>query len=105
MTVERKARVVAGGNPSGRRVDKFRLFGLTPVPAATVAAPLIAECWANLECRVVDTRLVNRYNFFVLEVQQAWLDPACKDPRTLHHRGRGAFMVAGETIKLKSKMK
>ena len=69
---------------------------------AWLAAPLIAECWANLECRVGDTRLVNRYNFFVLEVQQAWLDPACKDPRTLHHRGRGSFMVAGGTIKLAS---
>jgi len=72
-------------------------------PLETVAAPLIAECWANLECRVVDTRLLNRYNFFVLEVQKAWIDPACKDPRTLHHRGRGHFMVAGETIKLASK--
>ena len=54
---------------------------------------------------MVDTRLVNRYNFFVLEVVKAWIDPACKAPRTLHHRGRGVFMVAGETIKLPSKMK
>ena len=35
-------------------------------------------------------RLMKRYGFFVLEVLQAWVDPACKDPRTLHHRGRGA---------------
>jgi flavin reductase (DIM6/NTAB) family NADH-FMN oxidoreductase RutF len=96
-------KVIGCGNSSGRRVDKFKSFGLTPMPAATVDAPLIAECYANLECRVVDTRLLNRYNFFVLEVQQAWIDPACKDPRTLHHRGRGAFMVAGETIRLASK--
>jgi len=104
-TVELKATVVGCGNTSGRSVDKFKDFGLTPVPAALVGAPLIAECYANLECRVVDTRMVNRYNFFVLEVLKAWIDPACKDPRTLHHRGRGAFMVAGETIKLPSKMK
>ncbi|MDP1609532.1 MAG: flavin reductase family protein [Sulfuritalea sp.] len=104
-TVELAAKVVGCGNSSGRRVDKFERFGLTPAPAATVDAPLIAECYANLECCVVDTRLMNRYNFFVLEVQQAWLDPACKNPRTLHHRGRGAFMVAGETIKLPSKAK
>jgi len=104
-TVELKATVVGCGNTSGRSVDKFKDFGLTPVPAALVDAPLIAECYANLECRVVDTRMVNRYNFFVLEVLKAWIDPACKDPRTLHHRGRGAFMVAGETIKLPSKMK
>ncbi len=104
-TAELKTAVVGCGNTSGRRLDKFKTFGLTPVPAALVDAPLIAECYANLECRVVDTRLMNRYNFFVLEVLKAWIDPACKDPRTLHHRGRGAFMVAGETIKLPSKMK
>jgi flavin reductase (DIM6/NTAB) family NADH-FMN oxidoreductase RutF len=104
-TVELKAEVVACGNSSGRRVNKFERFGLTPLPAATVTAPLIAECYANLECRVVDTRLMNRYKFFVLEVQQAWIDPGCKNPRTLHHRGRGSFMIAGEIIKLPSKMK
>jgi flavin reductase (DIM6/NTAB) family NADH-FMN oxidoreductase RutF len=104
-TADLKAAVVGCGNTSGRRTDKFKRFGLTPLPAKTVAAPLIAECYANLECRVVDTRLLNRYNFFVLEVQKAWIDPACKDPRTLHHRGRGYFMIAGETIKLASKAK
>lgn len=104
-TAELAAQVVGCGNSSGREVDKFEAFGLTPAPATLVSAPLITECYANLECRVVDTRLMNRYNFFVLEVCQAWIEPACKDPRTLHHRGRGVFMVAGETIKLPSKMK
>ena len=104
-TADLKAAVVGCGNTSGRRTDKFKRFGLTPLPAKTVAAPLIAECYADLECRVADTRLVNRYNFFVLEVQQAWVDPACKNPRTLHHRGRGKFMIAGETVKLASKAK
>jgi flavin reductase (DIM6/NTAB) family NADH-FMN oxidoreductase RutF len=104
-TVDLAQKVVDCGNSSGRSTDKFTAFGLTPEPAALVAAPLIAECYANLECKVVDTRFVNRYNFFVLEVVQAWTDPACKDPRTLHHRGWGAFMVAGDTIRLPSKMK
>jgi len=99
------AAVVGCGNVSGRRVDKFKAFGLTPEPASSVDAPLIAECWANLECRVIDTRLMNRYNFFVLEVLKARVDRARKDPRTLHHRGYGAFMVAGETIRLRSKAK
>jgi flavin reductase (DIM6/NTAB) family NADH-FMN oxidoreductase RutF len=58
-----------------------------------------------LACRVVDRRLVKRYNFFVLEVLKAWLDPACKNPQTLHHRGHGVFMVAGEVMRLPSKMK
>ncbi|MDD2916043.1 MAG: flavin reductase family protein [Gallionella sp.] len=54
--------VVGVGNCSGREVDKFRKFKLTMLPASRVAAPLIAECYASLECRVVDTRLVNKYN-------------------------------------------
>lgn len=104
-TVELSAQVVGCGNASGAQVDKFAKFGLTQVPASLIAAPLIAECYANLECRVVDTRLKNRYNFFVMEVVKAWIDPACRAPRTLHHRGYGAFMVAGDTIKLASRMR
>ena len=104
-TEELAPAVVGCGNSTGRRIDKFKDYALTPVAATLVAPPLIAECYANLECKVVDTRLVKRYNFFVLEVLQAWVDPACRQPRTLHHRGRGLFMVAGESIKLASKMK
>jgi flavin reductase (DIM6/NTAB) family NADH-FMN oxidoreductase RutF len=68
-------------------------------------APLISECYANLECKVVDEKMVAKYNFFILKVLKAWIDPTRKDPRTIHHRGRGIFIVAGETIKLPSKMK
>lgn len=42
---------------------------------------------------------------FILEVVKAWIDPTVKNPRTIHHLGKGSFMVAGERIKLKSKMK
>jgi flavin reductase (DIM6/NTAB) family NADH-FMN oxidoreductase RutF len=104
-TVEIAQAVVKCGNSSGRTVDKFTAFGLTALPASLVAAPLIAECYANLECRVVDTRMVRKYCFFVLEVCKAWVDPAASAPRTIHHLGRGAFMVAGRRIKLPSKMK
>lgn len=104
-TVELAKQVVGIGNCSGRTVDKFGKFGFTPIEAAQVQAPLIAECYASLECRVADTRLVNRYNFFVLEVVQAWVDTSVKKPQTLHHRGNGVFAVAGETIRLRSAMK
>lgn len=104
-TAKLAKKVVAVGNSSGRKVDKFRAFRLTPAPAARIGAPLIEECYANLECRVVDARLAGQYNFFVLEVLKAWIDPAEKNPRTLHHRGRGVFMVAGRVLKLPSRMK
>jgi len=104
-TVELADNVVGCGNTSGREVDKFKAFGLTAVPASRVKPPLIAECYANLECRVVDTRMVTRYNFFVLEVIKAWIDPSWKQARTIHHKGIGMFMIAGKTIKLRSRMK
>ncbi len=92
------------GNCSGRTVDKFKTFGLTPLPAEQVTPPLVAECFANLECKVIDTRLVNEYNLFVLEVLKAWIDPRQKDPKTIHHHGYGRFVVDGECIRLKSRM-
>jgi flavin reductase (DIM6/NTAB) family NADH-FMN oxidoreductase RutF len=97
-------KVVGIGNCSGRDVDKFKSFGLTPMPAKRVAPPLVAECFANLECKVVDTHLVNKFNLFVLEVLKAWHDPAQKNPKTIHHHGYGSFVVDGERIRLKSKM-
>jgi flavin reductase (DIM6/NTAB) family NADH-FMN oxidoreductase RutF len=103
--VELAHKVVQVGNCSGRDIDKFAAFGLTPLPAERVAAPLLGECFANLECKVADTRMVERYNLFVLEVVKAWRDPAQKNPKTIHHRGYGTFVVDGKTIRLKSKMR
>ncbi len=102
--VELAEKVVAIGNCSGRDVDKFPAFHLTPKKAEHVSAPLVAECFANIECRVVDTRLVNRYGLFVLEGVEAWIDPGQENPKTIHHKGFGKFVVDGETIELMSRM-
>ena len=80
------------GNSPGRHVNKFKAFGLTPVPVTRVRPPLVEECFANLECKVVDTRLVNTYNLFILEVLAAWKDPAQKSLKTIHHSGSGTFV-------------
>jgi len=104
-TVELARKVVQCGNCSGRKVDKFEKFGLTPEYGSQVGAPLVAECWANFECRIADDALVDKYNFFVFEVVKAWIDPARKNPRTIHHRGRGVFVVDGRILKLPSRAK
>ena len=104
-TVALAKQVVACGNTSGRNVDKFRKCGLTPSAAACVHAPLIDECYANLECKVIDTMLVNKYGIFILEVVKAWIDRSQKQPKTIHHQGKGVFAVDGDIIKLPSKMK
>lgn len=104
-TAKLARQVVRCGNTSGAKVDKFKTFRLTPEAAARVKAPLVKECYASLECRVVDTRMVAKYCLFVLEALQAWIDPAVKNPRTLHHLGWGEFMVAGRRIRLPSRMR
>lgn len=100
-TVELARQAVGIGNCSGRDTDKFATFGLTPAAAEHVAAPLIAECYANLECRLHDARLVKAYNFFIWEVVKARVATAPKHPRTFHYRGDGEFMVAGGTRNLR----
>lgn len=104
-TVEIAEKVVGCGNVSGKNIDKFKVFNFTPIDASLVKAPLINECYANLECIVINIELVPQYGFFVLEVVRAWITPSRKRPRTIHHLGRGRFMVAGRTIKLPSNMK
>ena len=99
-TADLAEKVVKCGKISGENVDKFRKLRLTPFPAARINVPLVAECFANLECKVVDTKMVNKYNFFVLEVVKAWVAPKLKNPKNLHHRGNGLFAIDGKLIKL-----
>jgi len=104
-TVEIAKKVVACGNCSGRDVDKFGNIGLTPRKASLVQAPLIAECYANLECVLADVRMAKRYGLLVWEVKRAWIDRGKKHPRTIHHLGYGDFMVAGRTMHIASRMR
>jgi flavin reductase (DIM6/NTAB) family NADH-FMN oxidoreductase RutF len=96
------ARTVAGiGNCSGAEVDKLERFTLTARLAEHVRAPLIAECYANLECRLVDGRLRDQYNFFIFEVVKAHAPRTPKYPKTIHYRGDGMFMVSGASLNLR----
>lgn len=97
-------KAVACGNCSGREIDKFEKFGLTPKPASCVKAPLVDECFANLECKVVDASMATKYNFFVVKVIKAWIDPKEKSPRMLHHHGMGVFTFDGKRTRLPSRM-
>ena len=104
-TVELAKKAVDCGNTSGHKMDKFKKFHLLSSSASLVKAPLLDECYVSLECKLADTGMVNKYNLFILKVVKAWVDPSIRNPKTIHHRGWGAFMVAGKTIKLPSKMK
>ncbi len=90
--------VVKIGNCSGRSVDKFEKFGLTAEPASEVSAPLITECHANFECRLVDASMVRKYSLFVFEVVKGHALRTPRFPKTIHYRGAGEFMIAGKTV-------
>ena len=90
--------VVRIGNTTGREIDKFKEFGLTPGKAGKVGAPLVRECHASFECRLHDGSLVDKYNFFIFEVVKAHVAPSPKYPETLHYMGGGVFMVSGGII-------
>jgi flavin reductase (DIM6/NTAB) family NADH-FMN oxidoreductase RutF len=85
--------VVGIGTCSGADTDKFRKFGLTPLKAKAVKAPLIAECIANIECRVIDH--VKKHDLFVLQGVRAWMDPEGHKRRTFHAVGDGTFVADG----------
>lgn len=92
-TVDMLDTVVGIGTCSGADTDKFAKFGLTPVPGKHVKAPLIGECLANIECKVVD--IVRKHNIVVLEGVAAYLNAARKEKRTIHAVGDGTFIVDG----------
>ena len=90
--------VVGIGTCSGADVDKFERFGLTGEAGNAVRAPLIRECFANFECRLVDTSLVKKYDFFIWEVVSARAARSPRHPETLHYTGAGVFVVAGRIV-------
>lgn len=101
-TVALVKQAVGVGNCTGATVDKFKKFALTPVPAKHVQPPLIAECYAHLECRVIDMKMAKKYNLFILEGLAAWVTPSKKRQRAIHHCGNGVFVADGKRIAVPS---
>jgi len=95
-TVDMIDTVVGIGTCSGTDTDKFAKFKLTPVQGNIVKPPLIKECLANMECKVID--IVKKHNIVVLEAVAAYVDSARKEKRTVHAVGDGTFIVDGRTI-------
>ena len=95
-------KVVGIGTCSGADTDKFARFKLTAVPGKFVKSPLIKECLANIECKVVD--IVRKHNIVVLEGVAAYVDHARKEKRTVHAVGDGTFIVDGRKLDRKRMM-
>lgn len=88
------------GTISGRDTDKFEQYGLTPVPATMVKAPLIQECIAHLECTVYTFFTVGDHTLFVGEILSASVDENLFEEflqidnsgaKTIHHLGSNRY--------------
>lgn len=101
-TVDLIDTVVGIGTCSGGDTDKFEKFGLTLMKGKHVAAPLIRECLANVECKVID--IVEKHNIIVLEGLAAWFDDSRREKRTLHAVGDGTFVADGRKFDRKKMM-
>jgi len=101
-TVDLLDTVVGIGTCTGADTDKFSKFKLTPVQAKLVNAPLIKECLANIECKVID--IIKKHNIVVLEAVAATINTARQETRTIHAVGDGTFIVDGLKMDRKKMM-
>lgn len=102
-------KVLAAGSVCGRDGDKFTHAGLEAFPAGKIGAPLVGDCAAWLECKVIpEKHNQQRYDLFVAEVVAAWADPAVFSDgrwhfpdaarRTIHYQAGGSFFETGRSI-------
>lgn len=63
-----------------------------------MGAPLIRKCYANFECRLIDSKKIPQYGMFIWEVVKAHVAVSPKRPETLHYRGEGEFVISGKSV-------
>jgi flavin reductase (DIM6/NTAB) family NADH-FMN oxidoreductase RutF len=104
-TADMAPKIVGIGNTTGSEVDKFEKFRLTPQTASMVRAPLIAECHANLECKLVDGSQISNYSLFIFEVVKAHAFETPRVPKMLHYTGDGIFLSGGRAVNYAKRFK
>ncbi len=102
-TVDMLDKVVGIGTVHASECDKFEHFHLKKQQPAKVKAPLLADCLAALECKVVD--YVEKYGILVLACVQLWENLRKKERRVLHANGDGTFFADGEFFDRRKEMK
>ena len=100
------------GQVSGRDVDKFVRYKLTPVEGKRVTAPWVDECLAHVECGLVESFQAGDHALLLGQVIGAWVEEEAFDTSwkleeeemvPLHHLGgrgfallRDSFVVPGD---------
>lgn len=102
-TIDLLDKVVGIGTCSGLDTDKFAKFALTPLKAKRIQAPLIKECYANIECKVID--IIKKHDIVILEGVAVHYSAERKEKRFIHAIGDGTFTVDGRKYDRKKKMR
>lgn len=102
---------LAVGSTSGEALDKFAAFGIGEQRARCIEAPVVPDCLAYLECRVLqEPTIQQKYDLFIAEVVAAYADSRAfshgrwhfpdDQLRTLHYQGGGQFYLTGESLQV-----
>ena len=97
------------GSVTGRDADKWTRFGVAPMAASRIEAPLVEGCIGWLECRLLPERDVEqKYDLFVAEVVAASADDRVfsngrwhfddEALRTVHYVAGGQFFTIGAAL-------
>ena len=62
------------GTTHSDEIDKFNEAGLTPMKSRKIGAPLISECFLNIECRVLEQFVTGDHTVFVAEPLVVYVD-------------------------------
>jgi len=93
------------GRVSGRKVDKFKGSGLTPVESRAVKPPTIRECVAHLECKLYKKVSAGDHTIFIGEVIAAYANEGTfeesfniKKVKLIYHIAGDRFTTTSEEV-------
>jgi len=98
------------GTTSGCKIAKVEKLALTLVKSQSLKTPLVDECIAHLECKVVQSIIAGDHTIYIAEVlaasanneffESTWCFEN-NDSRTLHYLGGKRYAAIGEILEAK----
>ena len=86
------------GMASGKKEDKFKTTGLTPMKSDLVDAPYVAEFPMILECKVIHTYEIGLHTQFIGEILDVKVDQAALDASGQPDMNKVAPFIYGSDI-------
>jgi flavin reductase (DIM6/NTAB) family NADH-FMN oxidoreductase RutF len=73
-TTELTEAILKVGTTHSNEVDKFADSGLTPMQSTRINAPMIEECFLNIECKITDQIVTGDHTVFVAKPVAAFMN-------------------------------